>query len=164
MAKVVWSSTQRAPERDHTFRVSVSSPSVNLVPMTSAAWAKPQGGEDYSDTPRGVQIVGQAGRFAGFKKPCMGCGEHVTVLENGLCSTCNGSAPSRRLEELRARAVAAADQALRIMTMAGHWAEAWGLTDACVADYAAKAARQAFHLCREHQLAGGHPADGGQKL
>jgi hypothetical protein len=115
------------------------------------------------DTP-GVQIAAPDGTLVAFKRPCMGCGEYFPILDNGHCHHCNGTTVDQKLEKLRALAVGQADQAIRIMGMAGHWAEAWGLGDAQVADFAAKAARQCYRLCLKHQLGGGHPASGGRKL
>ena len=142
--------TQRHPKKQHLFPTHST-----LAPCN---------GEDYSD--ESTTQLSINGMFAGFLYACVECGTRALHLEDGRCDTCNGKVDNERARrDVMVRAQLLADQAIRVMTMAGHWVEAFGMSDAEVGDFAAKAARQCFRLCLKYQVElGGHPADGGEKV
>ena len=95
----------------------------------------------------------------------MSCGMLFRSLEDGHCRSCNTHESKTTLRRMLVAAKTHADRCIRFLAAPPkHWTESWGWTDEQIADHAAEAARQTYRLCLRYQLAGGHPADGGEAL
>lgn len=92
---------------------------------------------------------------------CVDCGTRLrahNMGEDGRCAPCSWPDEIqriRKLQTLKAAAIANADQAVRVMKLPEHWARAWGMTVEELADFAADAARSCYRACLKYQLEGG---------
>lgn len=122
----------------------------------------------YSERDSGQMILNPDGLFAGFKRPCHNCGEHFrTLSDDGWCDGCVRHSEKmvegeRTLRQLLCTAKAIANNCISVMTIAPHWAAAYGWSEEHVAYMAGEYARQTYQACLKHQLAGGQPWDGGE--